>query len=214
MNEIKFILGKKLGQSQIFSQNGQTIPITIMEAGPCLVTQVKSKEKDGYNAAQIGFGESKKIKKPQKGHLSKVQSSKSKVQNFGKYLREFRLENTNEEPLKLKIGDKIKVDIFKEGDKVSVSGISKGKGFQGVVKRHGFSTGPASHGSDHHREPGSIGSMFPQHVVKGRKLPGRMGGTKVTIKNLEVVKVDGNRNIICIKGAVPGPKNELLLIKG
>lgn len=207
MNEIKFILGKKLGQSQIFSQNGQTIPITIMEAGPCLVTQVKSKEKDGYNAAQIGFGESKKIKKPQKGHLKKV-----KNENI-KWLKEFRIFAKVEEK-SLKIGDKIKVDIFKEGDKVSVSGISKGKGFQGVVKRHGFSTGPASHGSDHHREPGSIGSMFPQHVVKGRKLPGRMGGTKVTIKNLEVVKVDGNRNIICIKGAVPGPKNELLLIKG
>ncbi len=207
MNEIKFILGKKLGQSQIFSQNGQTIPITIVEAGPCLVTQVKSKEKDGYNAAQIGFGKSKKIKKPQKGHLKKV-----KNENI-KWLKEFRIP-TKVKDKSLKIGDEIKIDIFKEGDKVSVSGISKGKGFQGVVKRHGFSTGPASHGSDHHREPGSIGSMFPQHVVKGRKLPGRMGGTKVTIKNLEVVKVDGVRNIICIKGAVPGPKNELLLIKG
>jgi len=209
---IKSILGQKIGMSQIFNKEGKAIPVTVIKAGPCLVTQIRSKEKDGYDAVQLGFGKAKKLNKPQKGHLKKIKNSKLKIEDYTRWLREVRIKGDQKE--ELKIGDEITVDIFKEGDKVVVSGISKGKGFQGVIKRHGFSRGPASHGSDHHREPGSIGSMFPQRVVKGRKLPGRTGGQKVSIKNLEIVKVDKENNLLLIKGAVPGGKNNLLIIRG
>lgn len=207
---MKFILGKKLGMSQIFDKNRNVIPVTVIEAGPCFVTQIKDKEKprtktssvrgrDGYNAIQIGFQElkPKKIKKPQR-------------QKPFRYLREFRRDI---DISKFKIGDKIDVSVFKEGDKVKVSSISKGKGFQGVVKRHGFKGGPASHGHRHVlRRPGSIGSSFPERVIKGKKMPGRTGGKRITVKNLKVATVDIKNNLIAIIGAVPGPNGGLIEI--
>jgi large subunit ribosomal protein L3 len=207
----KFILSKKIGMGQVFNEEGNYVPVTLLEAGPCTVIQIKSEDNEGYDAVQFGFGEIKKLKKPQEGHLKKVSAfakATADKQSFSKWLREFKIGKPE-----LKLGDVITVDIFKAGDKVDISGISKGKGFSGVIKRHGFSRGPASHGSDHHREPGSIGSMFPQRVVKGRKLPGRMGRKTVTIRNLKVIKVDSSRNLLCVAGAVPGAKNELLLIR-
>lgn len=199
---MKFILGKKLESSQIFGQEGKMIPVTLVLAGPCFVTQIKDKEKDGYNAIQIGFQEKKekKTNKPERGHLGKNPNLR--------HLREFRAENPE-----IKLGDEIKADIFKEGDEVKVSGISKGKGFQGVVKRHGFGGGPKSHGQKHRlRAPGSIGATFPERVPKGRRMAGRMGGERVTVKNLEIVKVDVEENIIAIKGAVPGNRGTILEI--
>jgi len=212
-NGMKFILAKKLQMTQIFDSEGRAVPVTLVQAGPCFVTQVKAKDKDGYNAVQIGFGEikAKKVKKPQAGHLKKVQSSNVKVQNL-KYLREFRVDNPE---LNLNPGDEIKADIFKEGDKIRVIGISKGKGFAGVVKRHGFAGGPASHGQkDRLRAPGSIGATFPEHVIKGMRMAGRMGADQVTVKNLKIAKVDAEENIIAIRGAVPGNKGSLLEIIG
>jgi len=201
---MKFILGKKLESAQIFGQEGKIIPVTLVLAGPCFVTQIKNKEKDGYQAVQIGFFEKKekKTNKPERGHLGKNPNLR--------YLREFRAENPE-----MKLGDEIKIDIFKEGDKVKVSGTSKGKGFQGVVKRHGFGGGPKSHGQKHRlRAPGSIGATFPERVPKGRRMAGRMGGERTTIKNLEIVKVDVEENILAIKGAIPGNRGALLEISG
>jgi large subunit ribosomal protein L3 len=205
MGKIKFILGKKIGMSQVFDDQGKIIPVTLIEAGPCSVTQIKAKDKDGYNALQIGFGKAKNLKKPQKGHLKK-----SKLSDI-RWLKEFRIENGDAK--ELNPGSSIKADIFKEGDIVDVSGISRGKGFQGVIKRHNFSRGPESHGSDHHREPGSIGSAFPQRVIKGRKLPGQLGATKVKIKNLKVVKINSGSNLICLEGAIPGASGGLIMIE-
>lgn len=200
--------------TQIFDEEGRAIPVTVIKAGPCWVTQIKTKEKDGYQAVQLGFGERKKVKKPEAGHLKKVKSEKLKGKGC-RYLREVRIkEKETPEQWGIKVGDLITVGVFKAGESVDVSGMAKGKGFTGVVKRHGFAIGPRSHGSDHHREPGSIGSMFPQRVVKGRKLPGRAGGQKVTLKNLTVVKVDEKNHLLCLKGAVPGAANSLVLIKG
>jgi len=206
---MKFILGKKLQSTQIFDKDGKAIPVTLVQAGPCFITQIRNEEKDGYGAVQLGFGEKKekKMKKPQQGHLKKVQISNFKFQNL-KYLREFQVENSD-----MKLGDEIKADIFQEGDIVKVSGISKGKGFQGVVKRHGFAGGPKSHGQKHSlRAPGSIGATFPERVPKGRRMAGRMGGVRVTVKNLEIVKVDVKENIIAIKGAIPGNRGSLIEI--
>ena len=202
----KFILGVKQKMTQIFGENGIVMPVTLIKAGPAIVTQIKTKEKDGYEAAQIGFGERnlKNIKKPQKGHLKKAQS-------LGiKYLKEFRVEKPG-----FKLGDEITVDVFKEGDKVRVSGGSKGKGFQGVVKRHGFHGGSRTHGQKHsEREPGSIGATGPQRVFKGRRMPGRMGFTRVTVKNLKVVKIDKKNNLLAVSGAIPGRFGTLLEIRG
>ncbi len=198
---MKFILGKKIGMSQIF-QDDRAIPVTLVEAGPCCVTQIKTEEDDGYKAVQVGFGETKKLKKPQVGHLRKI------GRNL-KYLVEFRIS----EPGEYKVGDQIDVSKFEVGDKVDVSGISKGRGFSGVIKRWGFSRGPMSHGSRHHRKPGSIGSMFPQRVVPGRKLPGRYGTRRVTLKNLKVMEVLKDKNVLVLAGAVPGPVGSLLEIK-
>lgn len=212
---MKFILGAKLGMSQIFDEKGRIIPVTVIEAGPCLVTQIKTKEKDGYQAVQIGFGQAKRVKKSIRGHLEKIKNQPrikygAKIKNI-KWLREFRIEKPDE----FKLGDEIKVDVFKEGEKVKVSGISIGKGFAGVVKRHGFHGGPKSHGQKHqHRAPGSIGSSFPEHVRKGTRMAGRMGAQRVTVRNLEIVKVDPENNLLAIKGAVPGRKGMLLEIKG
>jgi large subunit ribosomal protein L3 len=207
---MKFILAKKLQMTQIFDAQGQAVPITLVEAGPCFVTQVKSKDaEDGYNAVQIAFGEIKHINKPKEGHLAKIKNEKLKMKNFGKYLREFKVEK----PEEFKLGDEIKADVFKEDDEVKVIGISKGKGFQGVVKRHGFKGGPASHGQKHSlRAPGSIGATFPERVPKGRRMAGRMGGERVTVEGLKIAKVDAEENIIAIKGAVPGNRGALLEI--
>lgn len=197
---MKFILGKKIGMSQIFSEEGKVSPTTLIEAGPVVVVQVKTKEKDGYEAVQVGFDLKKKVNKPLKGHLKNLG-------NF-RHLREFRIDSE-----KFKIGDRIDVSLFNEGDKVKVSGISKGKGFQGVVKRHGFAGMPASHGHKHHlRSPGSIGQRFPQRTLKGIRMAGRMGGKRITIKNLEVIKIDKENNILAIVGAVPGNMGSLLEI--
>jgi large subunit ribosomal protein L3 len=206
----KFILAKKLQMTQIFDEQGRAVPVTLVQAGPCFVTQVRTVEKDGYVAVQVGFGEikEKKIKKPQAGHLKKAESEKIKSKNFGKWSREFRVENSE-----LKLGDEIKADVFKEGDKIKVIGISKGKGFAGVVKRHGFRGGPATHGQKHRlRAPGSIGATFPERVIKGMRMAGRMGHDQVTVEGLKIAKVDAENNIIAIKGAVPGNRGALLEI--
>ena len=202
---MKFILAEKQEMTQKFADDGSVIPVTKVWAGPCVITQLKTQDKDGHAAVQIGFGFSKKISKPLSGHLKKLGQFR--------YLREFSV--TNEELPKLAVGSTITVKTFSPGDKVKVSGVSKGKGFQGVVKRWGFSGSPASHGhKDQLRKSGSIGAGGLQHVVKGKKMAGRMGGDQVTIANLEVVSVEPESNSIYIKGAVPGPRGNLLLIFG
>jgi len=206
---MKFILGKKIGMTQVFKEDN-AIPVTLIESGPNFVIQVKTKEKDGYVAVQLGFGakKEKNIKKPQRGHIAKIRSTKSEIRNL-RWLREFRVDNAE-----LKPGDKVNISDFSVGDKVNVVAISKGKGFQGVVKRHGFHGGPKSHGQkDRHRAPGSIGASWPQHVIKGMKMAGRMGGDRITVKNLEVVEVDKENNLIALKGAIPGRRGTLVMIK-
>jgi large subunit ribosomal protein L3 len=199
------IIGKKLGMTQVFKEDGTVVPVTVIEANT-VVVQKKTAEKDGYNAIQVGFEnvKEKKLNKPLKGHFDKAGV------DYKRYLREFRVKNADE----YEIGQEIKVDIFKAGDKVDVTGISKGKGFQGVIKRHNQSRGPETHGSKYHRAVGSLGaSANPSRVFKTKKLPGHMGHEKVTVQNLEVVSVDADKNLILIKGAVPGPKGGLLKIK-
>ena len=203
---MKAILGKKVGMTQIFDENGVDIPVTVIEAGPCSVVQVKTVETDGYNAVQMGFGaiKDKKVNKPSKGHFAKA--GVKAVKN----LREFRLEDVSG----VKAGDEIKVDTFVEGETVDIQGTTKGKGFQGVIKRHGQSRGPMGHGSMYHRRPGSMGSTStPGRVFKGKKLPGHMGVTTVTIQNLKIVKVDTDKNVILVKGSVPGNKYSVLKIR-
>ena len=203
---MKTLIGKKVGMTQIFDENGVAIPVTVIEAGPCTVVQVKTTETDGYDAVQLGYGEVKehKVNKPEKGHFTKGNVKPTK------HLREFRVDNASE----VKVGDEIKVDIFAEGDTVDIQGKTKGKGFQGVIKRHGQSRGPMGHGSMYHRRPGSMGSTStPGRVFKGKKLPGHMGNTTVTIQNLKVVKVDTEKNAILVKGSVPGNKGVILKIK-
>lgn len=205
---MNFILGQKKEMSQVFAPDGRVRPATVIEAGPMVVTQVKTAEKDGYDAVQFGFGQknSKRIKKPQRGHLQKAQNEKIKAENI-RWMREFKTEDSD----KLKEGDVIDAGVFKEGDRIKVSAISKGKGFQGVVKRHGFHGGPRTHGQKHsEREPGSIGATWPQRVLKGKRMAGRMGGARITVRNLEVLKVDAENNIILISGAVPGRRGTLV----
>ena len=202
---MKAIIGKKVGMTQIFDEKGYVIPVTVIEAGPCLVAQVKSEETDGYNAVQLGFGEvkDKHINKPEKGHFEKSKLSAKK------HLREFRADSID-----VKVGDEVKADVFEAGDKIDVQGTSKGKGFQGVIKRHGQHRGPMGHGSMYHRRPGSMGSTStPGRVFKGKKLQGHMGVQTVTIQNLDVVRVDMDKNVILVKGSVPGPKGAILKIK-
>lgn len=198
---MKFILGKKIGMTQIFNDKGNQTPITLIEAGPCVVTQVKTEDKDKYNAFQIGFlTKTKHIKKTEKGKEFKT-------------LKEFRIKNN--EKIDLKAGDKIDNSIFQEGDKVKISGISKGKGFQGGVKRWGFHGRNKTHGTKHEeRTIGSTGSARPQRVVKGRRMPGRMGSDRISIKNLRIIKVDKENNILAVKGSVPGRDGILLEIIG
>jgi large subunit ribosomal protein L3 len=203
---MRFILGEKIGTTQIFEENGEATPVTVVEAGPVVVTQIKTPEKDSYSAVQIGWKEvkSKSLSNPQKGHLK----------NLGnlRFLREFRV--SEEELTKFKVGDKIDASVFSLGDLVNATSVSKAKGFQGVVKRHGFHGGPRSHGQKHsEREAGSIGATGPQRVFKGKKMPGRMGGEKVTVRNLKVVNVDSKANRLFIKGAVPGRRGTLVEIK-
>jgi len=203
----KFILGKKVGMTQMFDENGLCIPVTVIEAGPCTVVQKKTVENDGYKAVKVGYGDAveKRMNKPDKGLFAKVKVP------VKKFLREFRVEDID----KFEIGQDIKVaDMFEAGDKVDVSGISKGKGFQGVIKRFGQSRGRETHGSMYHRRVGSLSANTnPARVFKGKKLPGHMGVEKVTIQNLHVVKVDAERNLLIVKGAVPGPKGGLLVIR-
>jgi len=201
---MKFILGEKIKMDQIFTKDGTVIPVTLIKAGPCYVTQIKTFKKDKYTAVQIGFKKvkPKKLTKPEKGHLKKIN------QNL-KILKEFRFPANK----KIKLGDEIKVNIFKKDDKIQITAISKGKGFQGVVKKYGFSGSPASHGhKDQLRMPGSIGATDPARVFKGKKMAGQMGAKKITLKNLTVVKVDEKNNILYIKGAVPGAKGNLVKI--
>lgn len=201
----KAILGKKIGMTQIFDEKGKVIPVTAIEVGPCTVVQIKTVDNDGYQAVKLGFGEVKesKLTKPKKGEFKKASLTPKK------HLREFRLDE-----ISYNVGDEIKADIFAAGDSVDITGTSKGKGFQGVIKRHGQSRGPMGHGSMYHRRPGSMGSTStPGRVFKGKKLPGHMGRVTVTIQNLDVVKVDLDKNVILVKGSVPGPKGAILKIK-
>ena len=202
----KAIIGKKVGMTQIFDEAGKVIPVTVLEAGPCVVAQVKTVETDGYDAVQLGFGDVKenKVNKPVKGHFTKANLT------LKKHLREFRLDDVSS----VKVGDELKADVFAKGDKVDIQGTSKGKGFQGVIKRHGQSRGPMGHGSMYHRRPGSMGSTStPGRVFKGKKLPGHMGRKTITIQNLEVVAVDLDKNVILVKSSVPGANGSILKIK-
>ena len=202
---MKGILGKKLGMTQILTEEGIVVPVTVVEAGPNVVTQVKTVEKDGYNAIQVGFEDAKEksLNKPQKGHLAAANVLK-------KHLKEFRVDAVEE----FTVGQEIKADLFAAGEKIDVTGTSKGKGFQGPIKRHGQSRGPESHGSRYHRRPGSMGACsFPGRVFKNKKLAGHMGSVKVTVQNLEVVRVDADKNLILVKGAIPGPKGSMVTIK-
>ena len=207
---MKFLLGTKLGMTQIFGEGGKAFPVTLIEVGDVVVTQIKSKDKDGYGAVQIGSGKKKKLTKPLKGHLKGLGSFR--------WLREYRTGETTEDgqvSADAKVGDNIDVSVFSEGDKVTLSGVSKGKGFQGVVKRHGFHGMPKSHGTKKkHRSPGSIGSRFPQHVRKGKRMGGRMGQDRVTRHSVEIIKIDKENNLIAVKGAVPGARGTLVEIRG
>lgn len=201
------ILGIKKGMTQVFDQQGLVVPVTVIQAGPCFVTQIKTKETDGYESVQLAFGAKKesRVQKPLKGHFDKADVAPKR------FLKEFSFSNQSE----LKLGAEIKVDRFEAGDIVTVSGVSKGKGFQGVMKRHGFSGGQQTHGqSDRLRAPGSLGqSSSPSRVFKGIKMAGRMGNDKVTLKEVQVVKVDAENNLMYVKGSLPGAKNSLLEIK-
>ena len=202
----KAILATKVGMTQIFNEDGALVPVTVLQAGPCVVTQVKTVDNDGYSAVQVGFTDKREklVSKPVKGHFDKAGVS------YKRYVREFRFENAEEYSVK----DEIKADVFAAGDKIDATAIAKGKGFQGAIKRHGQSRGPMAHGSKYHRHAGSNGSCSdPSKVFKGKKMPGHMGAKQITIQNLEVVRVDAENNLILVKGAVPGPKKSLVTIK-
>ena len=203
---MKALIGKKVGMTQIFDEKGNIIPVTAIEVGPCTVTQIKTMDQDGYQSIQLGFEDVKesKLTKPELGKFKK-----SKL-TLKKHLREFRVDSVDG----VKVGDELKADVFTKGDKVDIQGTSKGKGFQGVIKRHGQSRGPMGHGSMYHRRPGSMGSTStPGRVYKGKNLPGHMGVETVTIQNLEIVKVDLDKNLILVKGSVPGAKKSILKIR-
>ena len=202
----KAILATKIGMTQIFSEDGTLTPVTVLLAGPCVVTQVKTLEKDGYEAVQVGFEDKREtlVNSPDRGKFDKAEIP------YKRYVREFRFENSSEYSVK----DEIKADIFEEGDKVDVTATSKGKGYQGAIKRHGQHRGPMAHGSKYHRHAGSNGAASdPSRVFKGKNMPGHMGSEQVTIQNLKVVRVDADENLILVKGAVPGPKKGLVVIK-
>lgn len=200
------MLATKIGMTQVFGENGVLIPVTVLQAGPLFVTQVKTVENDGYAAVQVGFGDIREtlVNKPRKGHFAKAGVANKR------HLKEFKFANSTD----YTVGQEIKVDIFAAGDKIDATAKSKGKGFQGAIKRHGLSRGPMAHGSKYHRHAGSNGAATtPGRVFKGKHMPGHMGNVKVTVQNLEVVRVDVEKNIILIKGAVPGPKKSLVVLK-
>ncbi|MCQ2499837.1 MAG: 50S ribosomal protein L3 [Lachnospiraceae bacterium] len=202
----KAILATKVGMTQIFNEDGVLTPVTVLQAGPCVVTQVKTVENDGYSAVQVGFGDirEKLVNKPRKGQFDKAGVS------YKRFLKEFKLEDAESYEVK----QEIKADVFAAGDKIDATAISKGKGFQGAIKRHGQSRGPMAHGSKYHRHAGSNGACSdPSKVFKGKRMPGHMGNVKVTIQNLEVVRVDAENNLLLVKGSVPGPKKSLVTIK-
>jgi large subunit ribosomal protein L3 len=201
----KGILGKKIGMTQVFTSEGKVIPVTVVEAGPCPVVQKKTVATDGYNAIQLGFSTLREslANKPSKGHFQKANLKPMR------YVREFRVQDVDS----YEVGQEVSVDLFAVGDKLDVVGISRGKGFEGMIKRNGASRGPMAHGSKYHRRSGSLGAKGPARVFKGRVLPGRMGGERVTVQNLEVIRVDLDKNLILIKGAVPGAKKSLLILK-
>ncbi|MDR3599634.1 MAG: 50S ribosomal protein L3 [Desulfosporosinus sp.] len=201
----KGILGKKIGMTQIFTTEGRVVPVTVVEAGPCPVVQKKTVATDGYNAIQIGFSMLRESlsNKPRKGHFQKASLKPMR------YVREFKVNDVDS----YEIGQEVQVDLFTVGDKIDVVGTAKGKGFAGMIKRHHASRGPMAHGSKYHRRSGSLGAKGPARVFKGRKLPGRMGGQRVTVQNLEVIRVDADKNLILIKGAVPGANKSLLILK-
>ena len=202
---MKGILGRKIGMTQIFTEHGEVIPVTVVEAGPVVVTQIKTTENDGYTAIQVGFQDAKEksLNKPQKGHLAAANTLK-------KHLKEFRVDSVEG----YTVGQEIKADLFAAGELIDVTGISKGKGFQGPIKRHGQSRGPETHGSRYHRRPGSMGACsYPGRVFKNKKLAGHMGSVKVTVQNLEVVRVDADKNFILVKGAIPGAKGSVVTLK-
>jgi large subunit ribosomal protein L3 len=201
----KGILGRKIGMTQVFAANGDLIPVTVVEAAPNVVLQKKTSETDGYTSIQLGF-EDKREKlsnKPERGHVAKANTAPKR------FVRELRDVNVDE----YEVGQEVKVTIFAEGEIVDVTGISKGKGFQGVIERHGQSRGPMAHGSRYHRRPGSMGPVAPNRVFKGKLLPGRMGGEQITVQNLEIVRVDAERNLLLIKGNVPGARKALVKVK-
>jgi large subunit ribosomal protein L3 len=219
---MKVLIGQKIGMTQLFNEEGNVVPVTLIEAGPCVVTQVKTKAHDDYNAIQLGWGHARRLAKPQAGHL-KAAGADSRV------MREVRVSDitpnepeasqateaeTAETELELKVGAKLDAEVFEVGDLVQVTGVSKGKGFAGTIKRHNFHRGPKTHGSHNYRAPGSIGAGYPEHVFKGMRMAGRMGHDQVTVKDLPVVMVDASQNLIAVRGAVPGPKRGILLIRG
>ena len=202
----KAILATKVGMTQIFNEDGTVIPVTVLQAGPCVVTQVKTQENDGYSAVQVGFGDKREklVNKPMKGQFDKAGVS------YKRFLKEFKFEDAES----YELGQEIKADIFAAGDKIDATAISKGKGFQGAIKRHNQSRGPMAHGSKYHRHAGSNGACSdPSKVFKGKKMPGHMGHKRITIQNLEVVRVDAENNLLLEKGSVPGPKKSLVTIK-
>lgn len=202
----KAMLATKIGMTQVFGENGELIPVTVLQAGPLYVTQIKTVDNDGYEAVQVGFGDLREIliNKPNKGHFAKAGVANKK------YLKEFKFENCAD----YKVGQEIKADIFAEGDRIDATAKSKGKGFQGAIKRHNLSRGPMKHGSKYHRHAGSNGSATtPGRVFKGKHMPGHMGSVRVTVQNLEVVRIDADKNLILVKGAVPGPKKSLVMLK-
>ena len=204
VGKVKTLLGTKLGMTQLLAEDGRAVPVTLIQAGPVTVTQVKTVEKDGYNAVQVAYGEGKNLSKAVAGHVKPAKITP-------KYLREFRVETLPE----VKVGDKIDVSTFSVGEVVNATGISKGKGFAGTVKRHNFNTSKQTHGGNGNvRKPGSIGSMYPQKVFKGKKMAGRMGHEQVTVQNLEIAYIDPETNLIGLKGAVPGPRKGLIILGG
>ncbi|CAM3650694.1 MULTISPECIES: 50S ribosomal protein L3 [Saccharibacillus] len=203
---MKGILGKKLGMTQVFTAEGNVVPVTVIEAGPCVVLQKKDLENDGYEAVQIGFMDKKSSRsnKPEAGHAKKADTAPKR------YIRELRGVDLGT----YEVGQVLKADVFAEGEFVDVSGVSKGKGFAGVIKRWGQSRGPMAHGSRYHRRPGSMGSIQANRVPKGKRLPGHMGHDSITVQNLEIVRVDTERNVLLVKGSIPGPKNGFVRVRG
>lgn len=205
---MKFLLGRKVGMTQIYDDKGVSRAVTIIEAQPNTITQIKNQEQDGYQALQLGFGTRRRVTKPLAGHL------KASGAGAVAAVREVRLDDPSDQSATFTLGQKVDVTMFQSGDQVSVAAISKGKGYAGVVKRHGFAGGPGSHGSDFHRAPGAIGGRWPQRVVKGRRMAGHLGATRVTVKNVTVLQVDHEQNLLVVSGALPGPRRGLVEISG